>query len=484
MTNFNKLFFNLIRQSDSPEEIKRSTDACTWFVENMTTMRRVSSPVELELYGYIYSYWSDHKKAPSLTILKEITEKKSSTPGVTEQFNQFEESEEDLKIYSVEDLPEILNNKIQEFESERLDDILKVVRTINKGKFVTPKTKETLTGPNDAIKYFFKEMEHGGTRGNGQQSSGSLNEDAGDIEEVYLKSKADHLAGRLRLFTKIRGIDEHLTIKRGDFVGVLGYTGQRKSTLCRSFCYNAALQGFNALHVTLEQSYEEEMTIYALMHSAHPKFGRKTAVSKRLFDEGCLSDEEEKFLFKTVLPDLHNLRGKLIIRQPEESSTWGAIKTIAEITNQTTPLDLFFLDYLALCETKSRNIKEEIESNIKDMKQFALHFNNNKGIVALTPVQGNRDGWEEAGDAQGKWEATGVYMYSEFERSLDSLLSVYIGPDVPENQLVISSAKLRRSGGIPPFYAGVSSDVGLVTNLVSINTEDKEIRDDLIGKAF
>lgn len=483
MSNFDRIFINLIRQKDTPEEIKRSTDACTWFVENMTTMRRISTPADLELYGFIYSYWSDHKKAPSLTILKEIIEKKSTTPGVTEQFNQFEEAE-GLKIYSVEDLPQVLAEKVEEYEAEQLENILKITRNINKGSYKNPKTSEILSGPDDAISYFFKEMERGRVHSGNTNTSGSLNEDAGDIEEIYRKSKADQLAGKLRIATKIQGIDDHLTIKRGDFVGILGYTGQRKSTLCRSICYNAALQGFNVLHVSLEQTYDEEMTIYSLMHSAHPKFGRKTGISKKEFDEGRLSEEDEKFLFRVVLPDLHKLRGKLLVRQPEESSSWGGIKTIAEITNQTTELDLFFLDYLALCETKSRDIKGEIEQNIKDMKQFALHFNNNKGIVALTPVQGNREGWEAAGDAEGKWEATGVYMYSEFERTLDSLISVYLGPAVPDNQLVISSAKLRRSAGIPVFYAGVNADVGLVTNLVTVNIQDKEIHRNLADLAF
>lgn len=485
MSNFDRLFFNLIRQGDTPGEIKRSTDACTWFVENMTTVRRVSSPTDLELYGYIYTYWSDHRKAPSLTILKEIIEKKATSPGVSEQFTQFEENE-DLTIYSVEDLPQVLADLVKEFETERLNDILKVARGINTTQFTDPKTKEILSGPTDAIKYFFRTMEHGGIQTNRLNSSGSLNEDAGDIEEIYLKSKADHLAGRLRFFTKIKGIDDNLTIKRGDFVGILGYTGNCKSTLCRSICYNAALQGFNVLHVTLEQTYDEEMTIYALMHSAHPKFGRTTAICKKEFDEGRLTEEDEHFLFKVVLPDLNKLPGKLIIRQPQESSSWGAIKTIAEITHQVTPggLDLFFLDYLALCQTSSKNVKEEIEANIKDMKQFALHFNDNKGIVAMTPVQGKREGWTDAGENDGKWEATGVYMYSEFERSLDSLISVYLGEIVPKNQLIISSAKLRRSGGIPPFFAGVNFDVGLVTNLVNINVKDEEVFKKLVEDAF
>ena len=69
----------------------------------------------------------------------------------------------------------------------------------------------------------------------------------------------------------------------------------------------------------------------------------------------------------------------------------------------------------------------------------------------------------------------------------DSLISVYIGPKdtgFPDNQIVISSAKLRRSGGIPIFYAGVNADVGLVTNLVTVNIQDKEIHRKLADDAF
>ena len=137
---------------------------------------------------------------------------------------------------------------------------------------------------------------------------------------------------------------------------------------------------------------------------------------------------------------------------------------MAELANQTTPIDLFFMDYLTLVSTNTvRDSKGEMEQNIKDAKQMALQFGNGRGVVFLTPIQGNRKGFEEAKATGGAWDMTGVNQYSEFDKSADLILSTFIDDaQWAESSITISSVKIRRAAPLPLFTVPVDSRVGLI----------------------
>jgi hypothetical protein len=429
---------------------------------------------QIEILSYIHTFWFNHKTAPSLQILKETIERKSTSPGVLEELSLYDE-EEDLTIHSIKDLGQLLADLVEEWQSDRLASVLKITRAINNGTWKDPKTKRDYSGPKDASKFMLEQVEAGMIFTAQKAASGALNDTAKEIFSVYQRNKSERLAGNLRVRTGLTPVDNHVPIKRGDFVGVLGYAGQRKSTLCRTMAYNAALNGFNVLHITLEQTYEEERTIYGMIHADHPKFGptkngTRWDISKKRFDDGDLTDEEEAQLRDVVLPDLEeNLPGRLIIRQPTEGTSWPAIKMMAEVINQTTPIDLFFVDYIALCSTTSaRDSKNEMEQYIKDAKQTALQFGDGRGVVFLTPIQGNRKGWEAAKEAEGVWDMTGVYEYSEFDKSADLILSVFIDTENSNsNSIKISSVKIRRAGPLPVFECPINPNAGYIVNASS-----------------
>ncbi|MEI6389391.1 MAG: hypothetical protein WCQ50_22520 [Spirochaetota bacterium] len=461
--SFWRLFHNLIRHDDSEPETERATEACGWLADNFLSIRKISSSQQIEILSQIHNFWFNQKSAPSLQILKETLERKTNQPGTLELLGQYEEQEA-LVIHSTQDLGQLLSDMVEEWQGEKLHHALKISRKINSGEpWTDPKTKKVYSGPMDAAKFLTEQLENGLSARVRQATSGALNDTARELFGIYEKNKADRLAGNLRIRTGIRKIDAHVPIKRGDFVGVLGYAGQRKSTLCRTMAYNAALAGFNVLHITLEQSYDEERIIYGLIHSEHEKFaGSKFALCRKSFEDGDFSDEEERFLRDVVLPDLENLPGRLIIRQPMEGNTWPAIKMMAEVIDHSTPIDLLFIDYLALCSTTSRDSKAEMEENIKDAKQTALQFGEGRGVVFLTPIQGNRKGYEEAKDTGGIWDMTGVNQFSEFDKTADLILSTYIDKDLSEGRMIISSVKIRRAGPLKAFEATINLNVGFV----------------------
>ena len=475
-----RLFHNLIRHDDTQTEVDRATEACVWLAENILPLRRVTNLQQIEILSSIHAFWFNHRSAPSYQILKETLERGNTTAGIMEEFSLYDE-QEDLTIYSVKDLGQLLTDMVDEWQQDRLTQVLKVTRAINTNSWKDPKTKRTYSGAKDAARYLIEAVESGIVFSNQKAASGALNDTANELYGLYEKYKADRIAGNLRVRTGIPEIDKHVAIKRGDFVGVLGYAGQRKSSLCRTVAYNAAMAGFNVLHISLEQTYDEERIIYGIIHSSHQKFGfgpdgQPWCLSKRNFDNGELSAEEEAFLRDIVLPDLEeNLGGRLIIRQPIEGSSWPSIKMMAEVINQTTPIDLLFLDYIAICATQSRNTKEEIEANIKDAKQTALTFGDGRGVVFMTPVQGNRKGWEAAKetDPPGQWDLTGIYEYSELDRSSDLILSVLIDDEkVGKNEIAISSVKCRRAEPLKVFQAKVSQTSGIVVSKSSVYETD------------
>ena len=475
--SFWRIFHNLVRHDDSPEETARANKACEWLAENGLKLRQICSSQRIEILSQIACFWYKEKMAPSYAILRETIERNSTVLGVIDEIADYE-SQEELKIHSINDLGQLLTDFQDEWKRERLAQVLKIVRAINNSSWTNPKDHKVYSGSTDAIKFMLQQLETGVITTGNPALSGALNDTAKEVMGLYDGFKADRMVGSHRIYTGIHEIDVHVPIKRGDFVGVLGYAGQRKSTLCRTMAYNAAKQGFNVLHVTLEQTYNEERINYSLIHSADPKFANyNLKPSKKNFEDGCLSKAEEKYLRDIVLPDLEeNLPGRLIIRQPTDGTSWSSIKMLAEMTNQTTPIDMFFVDYLGLVSTNSgRDAREEMERNIKDAKQMALQFDNGRGVVFLTPIQGNRKGYEEAKNTNGVWDLTGINLYSEFDKSADLILSTFIDEALQEESSIsISSVKIRRAPPLPLFTTPVNCHVGLIGAPYSLSLAREE----------
>jgi hypothetical protein len=421
----------------------------------------------------VNTFWFNQRTAPSYKIIKETLEYKSVAPGVLDLLTEYEEDLENLVVNSPKDLGQLLTDLNEDWQSARLASVLKIARQINNGKWEDPITKRAYSRVKDATRFLYEQLDSGMMSTVGSSVGGALNDTAHEVYGIYEKFKQDRLTGYNRLRTGIREIDKHVPIRRGDFVGVLGYAGHRKSTLCRTIAYNVALAGFNVLHVTLEQSYDEERIIYALMHTSDPKFNAYGFhLSKRRFDDGDLTEAEEQFLRNIVLPDLEgNLPGRLLISQPINGTSWNNIKMLAEVANLTTPIDLLCMDYLTLVSTSTgRDSKGEMEQNIKDAKQMALQFDNGRGVVFLTPIQGNRRGFEEAKNTGGVWDVTGVNEYSEFDKSADLILSTFIDEaSESDNSVAISSVKIRRAGPLPLFRATSDYRTGRIVTSSSIS---------------
>jgi hypothetical protein len=130
--------------------------------------------------------------------------------------------------------------------------------------------------------------------------------------------------------------------------------------------------------------------------------------------------------------------------------------------------------------TSSNDSKGEMEQNIKDAKQLALNFDGGRGLVFLTPIQGNRKGYEAARDAGGVWDITGVNLYSEFDKSADIIFTNYFDQNKEGYDMLMSTVKIRRAAPLPLITVVVDTDIGMIRSFQPTFTE-KSIFDQVHG---
>ena len=150
---------------------------------------------------------------------------------------------------------------------------------------------------------------------------------------------------------------------------------------------------------------------------------------------------------------------------------------IIELVDRKCPLDLVFIDYLTLMNVgDSRHPTETIHATIKEVKDFCLSFHGGKGLTVLTPVQGSRRGYDAAAGVGGTWTKDGIYMFSEFERSLDTLLYVFADTELKElNLLKVGTCKTRRSLDVDATLVKRNAVSGLIVDANGWETPPKDL---------
>jgi hypothetical protein len=473
--NFWNLFHSLLRKDSSPEESDRVKANLRWVSDNMVQIRDVCMPeYELPLMSLIWNFWTAHREAPSYKMIEDIVLKQDKSEGLQEALSNYQDmkSASELRRFDAQDLYQVLRDKTDEYENWKLNAVIETTKKIANGAIEEPKTKKRLAGNKDALVYLLGQLQKGILTSQQKSVGGSLRTISSELRDDYNLAKRENLKGSLTMKTGITAIDQTIGgFKRGNFWGVLGYAGQRKSSLCRTIAYNVANQGFQVMHIPLEQSCEEERNIYAVIHSHHKKFEHfNIKISINDLEDGNLTAAQEDFLFNEVVPDLPE---NIIIRQPSESTLEG-VQAQVELQQQIAPVDLLLIDYFTLLDTSYSKGQDRQVMNglIKNAKSWCLNFGNKRKICLLTPVQGNRDGYTDAQKHEGKWEMEGVYEYSEFDKSLDGCMFTFSDSDLEAQQKIkLGTCKNRRRSNVPPFMISVSSDSGLVDAGTAVSTD-------------
>jgi len=140
---------------------------------------------------------------------------------------------------------------------------------------------------------------------------------------------------------------------------------------------------------------------------------------------------------------------------------------------RTADLVAVQLEYLTMLATPgARDDIADKMAIIQDAKRLAMTANGGKGMCIVTPVQGNREGFDDAGEHDGAWSTNGIAKYSELDKSLDNCFYVYFDDEMNgQNRMKMGSCKTRRGFNIPSTMVLVDSKSGQV-----LNGADKGVR--------
>lgn len=473
---------SLLRPDDADEAQKDSARrACIWLNDNIGQVRRYTEGERCTLLGLIWEHWTAHKEGPNTAII-DYSVGQTKDPALMSLFSDFRES--DLADHSgwvhhePEDLPVLWTTVVEEAR------IAKTVKLMNNAVIVATKgvelkrgkDKVLYKGPDAALRYLW-EMVDGGAMSTAATAPthGSLRGSAERVVSLYEQAEQPESKSRPQSIG-LRELDKVTRPTAGQLIGVAGYAKSGKTRFGRTWNYHSICEGLNVLHLTYEQTFDEELIMYAIIHSWNRSIwpGRK-GISYAAYTHQALTREEKAFLKQELIPDLRegrSLPGQLLIRQPTGDASWSDAMVQTTMANLQCPLDRLWIDYLTAISTTERDERIAYNKMIQDAKTFAMNFDNGRGLCVATPFQINRDSWVKAGENDGRYESNCCYMYSQVEKAVDLLYYVYGNDKLTEENVVILGTCIDRHWpNVKPFRAAVEHACGTFHDCRTTTTE-------------
>jgi hypothetical protein len=453
----------------SEQETLRARAVMKWAGDHGPTILSCLDEDEIKVIGHAMEHWREHHEAPSRKTLEGLV-RKDDLPeaqlGLLENYDVGVPFLTKITGTTIEaaDMGALLNGRMESWTRQKARFMLRQAKIILEtgqasGNYRDPMRK----GFKDMRDFLLQELLLGTFAAKGT-AGGAMKELAPQVASIYRDNEQAKQSGRHKIFTGIPVIDNEIGgFDRKTVNLLLGRTGHRKSAVARTIAYYAALNGFRTLFIPLEWPYEEEIAIFAMMHAHNLRFEGSEAFSIKRYRDAELNAEEKELLETELVPSLIGQLGTDLVIRSMGFNSWPNIRAMIEAENADQPLDLVVIDHVMLYELgKGIDKTFEMHQIVREMKQMSMHFNDGQGLVFVSPVHGNRKGYETA-KATGVWEATDIYLYSEMEKSADTIVSCYMDDDLKTtNKMKMGFSKSRRSGAVEPRLIEVDSKCGLV----------------------
>jgi replicative DNA helicase len=426
-------------------------------------------PSFLQIFNWIESYFREYKEVPSLDLLMEKAQSEGSEVILA---NLQEISIQ--KPYIRSDYKEILKQKFEEQSIYNFREVLNnTLAAANTGLKIDK--KKEIKGIAGAVNYFMGKVREFRLLNDGIKIEGEIRsvEDQKEVVEGYKKRKKDPgtLAG---LYTYIDKIDDAFRgIKLGNLFIIAAFVGQGKTTFAINIAYNGIIQGMSGAYVSLEMNYEEMRDMFYVLHCSnpdwykHPKYKHlagKISYSKVRYGE--LNEQEEEF-FIVASEDFKNRQdyGKLELIQPSGTLTPSILDMELndrriKLAEGGLPMEFAVIDYVGLMaqdkEHRYGDFNVDLNNMIKWLKNFALNFDNGRGLRVITPHQVNREGWKEACKHEGVYQLTALSNANEVERASDGVIALFMTEEMKRHGNVkITCLKDRAGPDFMPFEANL-----------------------------
>jgi len=466
-----QLLHAMLRVSSSDAEIERTNRVMDWWMTNRKVVETVCTRDEMGLLAQVAKCWIDFKTTPTSVTLRTRVEGVPQPKVLFDLLDGYDKCEDYLQTLTHADMDLHLAERIKDYETLETVAMYTQAATIATGSIPNPagtkfKPLPPLSGARDAQAYVAERMAKGILVNEVRPLGGKLGGNGWRSIEQYRIDAIAKAAGKLTIPTGIAIIDEVMHgLHRREVTGVLGFGGQRKTAIVRTMAYNAAKAGFRVLHIPVETNYMEELIAYQIVHAhAQGTFHLPNiSVSRRREIE--LTRQELNTFHGDVIPDFdagvgENLR---VFGLADDQYTWEAVRGIIVRENAKEPIDLVVVDYLTLIgDSSDRDHIQKVSAMVRDVKRLTLNSPGD-GFAFVTPIQGNRKGYEEAQENGGMWDTTGIFQYSELDKSMDNCLYVYTDDALAaDGKLKLGSCKHRRGANLPSTFVEMHANSGMV----------------------
>jgi hypothetical protein len=236
------------------------------------------------------------------------------------------------------------------------------------------------------------------------------------------------------LLTFIPPVDEKIRgVEPGTVMSICAYVSSFKSQACVSMLYgNVTSLKYNCAYVTLEVPKDHVKFMLVARHSYHPKFqGQGVPVDWIRVAKAELTEEEERFLFDVVEPDLlgNAEHGKFIVLDECDFETMHPEAIRRRLMSLPVEIDALFVDYIQLFQfvehdSRYARVNEPANHYVRAFAQMALDFGGRRIAVVLA-AQTNSEGFKRAEENNGTYDMRAIANLNEIPRSSYYCLFLY-----------------------------------------------------------
>jgi len=415
---------------------------------------------QMAFYGFLLDYYRRYDIIPSRRYCKEFYSMESDTNPSLVTYHTISKKDTEVLL----DVEATIDLQIRE-----------QLKTVTKDLMTSFNTKMKLGNPSELAKevgelqedliYISSNLEER------KNIEGLLHEKA-KAEEKYLAKYNKRNTGDGYYVAKT-GIEHIDTVIGGihsvDFISIVGYTKQFKSTLARQVAYNILTQGKNVMFITLEMSFDDiENHFYTLHANNQERFGYDSPkITNKSVKEASLTSSEFTY-FQDVVHSFNSDEdlGSVYIKQPEGIYTMDMLKSdVKKINKNIMPIDILVIDGVTLMypNLKSRKSREEMNNFIADIRSFGLTFDGGRGLPVIAPFQVNRNGYDMAmSNKNNLYDLTAISDYNEIERSSTHVISSFQNKDMRDaGQVKIQHLATRESEQFEPILISVDGSTGV-----------------------